>query len=82
MREAEAAQAQRQVAQHEATEALQREATASRRAAQRTRIGLIAALTLALLASGAGLYAFMQKQAAVAHANRADDARKLMEEAH
>jgi WD domain, G-beta repeat len=46
-------------------------AAASRRLARRTMEGLVVALVLALLAFGAGLYAYQQQQAAVMQAARA-----------
>jgi hypothetical protein len=51
-------------------------ATASRRLARRTMVGLVIAFVLALLAGGAGLYAFFQKQDAIAQAGTAIKATK------
>ncbi|MGE0023758.1 MAG: hypothetical protein AB7S70_09035, partial [Hyphomicrobium sp.] len=83
--ELEAAEARRRTAEAEAKAAdekakaaAEREA-AARRIAKRTKVGLIAALTLALAAFGAGGYAWLQKQAADKQTKVAEEATKQAE---
>jgi WD40 repeat protein len=75
--EAEAAKTEREQAQA-AREAAQREAlAASRRVVQRTQLGLGAALVLAAITGGVGLYALYQKSEALAQSQAAQQALKV-----
>ncbi len=73
VREADASRAEREQAQAAVLAAAKREAAAQRRVAQRTFVGLVVASVLAVLACGAGWWAFEKQREAVAERERAED---------